>query len=106
MTDNGTTLSPAKVLGRSHNMRRTVVAAAVAALVAPLLAATPARAADPAAVADPTAFVNPLIGTANRGDVFPGAVLPFGMAAFSPEHSPGNQARTAAPGGYRYEPTQ
>src|SRR5947199_413970 len=87
-------------------MRRTVVAAAVAALMAPLLAATPARAEDPAAVSDPTASVNPLIGTANGGNVFPGAVLPFGMASFSPENSRGNQTRTAAPGGYRYDATK
>src|SRR5437899_424014 len=91
-------------------MRRTVVAVAVAALVAPLLAAAPARAVDPAvdpaAVSDPTTFVNPLIGTANGGNVFPGAVLPFGMASFSPENSRGNQTRTAAPGGYRYDATK
>src|SRR5207248_2220053 len=53
--------------GEVAKMRRTVVAAAVAALIAPLLAASPVRAADPIAVADPTAFVNPLIGTANGG---------------------------------------
>src|SRR5437773_2099269 len=77
-------------------------AAAVAALVAPLLAAPPAAAEDPAGV-DPTTLVNPLIGTANGGNVFPGAVLPFGMFSFSPENSRGNQTRTAAPGGYRYD---
>src|SRR5947209_15984776 len=89
-------------------MRRTVVAAAVAALVAPLLAAAPARAADPEAMSrtDPTTSVNPLIGTANGGNVFPGAVLPFGMLSFSPENSRGNQTRTAAPGGYRYDATK
>src|SRR5881392_3399284 len=92
--------------GEVAKMRRTVVAAAVAALLAPLLAASPVRAADPAAVADPTAFVNPLIGTANGGNVFPGAVLPFGMASFSPENSRGNQTRTAAPGGYLYSATK
>src|SRR2546423_10364333 len=92
-------------------MRRfdvAVVVAAVAALAAPLLAAPPAAAADPEAMSrtDPTAFVNPLIGTANGGNVFPGAVLPFGMASFSPENSRGNQTRTAAPGGYRYDATK
>src|SRR2546429_5641137 len=83
-------------------MHRRIVAATVAALVAPFLAAAPARAADP----DPTTAVNPLIGTANGGNVFPGAVLPFGMLSFSPENSRGNQTRTAAPGGYRYDATR
>ena len=40
------------------------------------------------AVAGPAAEVNPLIGTANGGNVFPGAVMPFGMVQFSPEATP------------------
>src|SRR5690242_17284232 len=83
------------------NMRRLGTAAAVAALLAPLLAAPPAAADDPSRV-DPTTLVNPLIGTANGGNVFPGAVLPFGMFSFSPENTRGSQTRTAAPGGYLY----
>src|SRR2546421_4889808 len=106
MTNQGTTLSPYRRPGEVANMRRTVVAAAVAALVAPLLAVGPARAEDLAAMGDPTTAVNPLIGTANGGNVFPGAVLPFGMASFSPENSRGNQTRTAAPGGYLYSATK
>jgi putative alpha-1,2-mannosidase len=30
----------------------------------------------------PASWVNPLIGTANGGNVFPGAVVPFGMVQF------------------------
>jgi len=56
--------------------------------------------------ADPTEHVDPLIGTSNLGDVFPGAVTPFGMFSFSPETSRGNQYRTAAPGGYLYDATR
>ncbi|WP_405060874.1 GH92 family glycosyl hydrolase [Kribbella sp. NBC_01505] len=52
--------------------------------------------------ADPTEHVDPLIGTSNLGDVFPGAVTPFGMFSFSPETSRGNAYRTAAPAGYLY----
>ncbi|WP_246486510.1 GH92 family glycosyl hydrolase [Kribbella qitaiheensis] len=52
--------------------------------------------------ADPTEQVDPLIGTTNAGNVFPGAVTPFGMFSFSPETSRGNAYRTAAPGGYLY----
>jgi predicted alpha-1,2-mannosidase len=51
---------------------------------------------------DPTEHVDPLVGTSNAGDTFPGAVLPFGMFSFSPETSRGNAYRTAAPGGYLY----
>jgi predicted alpha-1,2-mannosidase len=56
--------------------------------------------------ADPTEHVDPLIGTSNLGDVFPGAVSPFGMFSFSPETSRGNAYRTAAPGGYLYSATK
>jgi predicted alpha-1,2-mannosidase len=56
--------------------------------------------------ADPTEHVDPLIGTTNAGNVFPGAVTPFGMFSFSPETSRGNAYRTAAPGGYLYSATK
>jgi predicted alpha-1,2-mannosidase len=47
------------------------------------------------------AEVNPFIGTANGGNVFPGATVPFGMVQFSPEATPVNPRRPiAAPGGY------
>lgn len=72
--------------------------------------ATPALAASSAAppglVGDPTAYVNPLIGTTNGGNVFPGAVAPFGMFSFSPENTRGDATRTAAPGGYQYDATR
>ena len=53
---------------------------------------------------DPAAEVNPLIGTTNGGNVFPGAVMPYGMVSFSPEEVPlpGSRALVAAPGGYEY----
>lgn len=56
--------------------------------------------------ADPAAYVNPLIGTSNAGNTYPGAVLPFGMLAWSPQNSTGNQFSTPAPGGYRYDATK
>ncbi|MFD7160847.1 GH92 family glycosyl hydrolase [Kribbella sp. NPDC059898] len=55
---------------------------------------------------DPTEHVDPLVGTSNAGDTFPGAVMPFGMFSFSPETSRGNAYRTAAPGGYLYSATK
>ncbi|MFE2102455.1 glycoside hydrolase family 92 protein, partial [Streptomyces sp. NPDC059468] len=69
----------------------------------PALAAT---AAPPALVKDPTPYVDPLIGTRNGGNVFPGAVVPFGMFSFSPENTRGDAVRTAAPGGYQYDATR
>ncbi len=54
-------------------------------------------------VADRASEVDPLIGTANGGNVFPGATVPFGMVQFSPEASPTNPKRLiSAPGGYEY----
>ncbi|MFF7749719.1 GH92 family glycosyl hydrolase [Streptomyces sp. NPDC007971] len=81
-------------------------------LLAALLAvggATPALAAGaapPGLVKDPTPYVDPLIGTKNGGNVFPGAVLPFGMLSWSPENTRGDAARTSAPGGYQYDATR
>ncbi|MFJ9815502.1 GH92 family glycosyl hydrolase [Streptomyces sp. NPDC101151] len=69
----------------------------------PALAAT---AAPPDLVKDPTAYVDPLIGTKNGGNVFPGAVMPFGMLSWSPENTRGDATRTAAPGGYQYDTTR
>lgn len=66
---------------------------------------------------DPASTVNPLIGTTNGGNDYPGAAMPFGMLAWSPEEPflkprprvegvPGSmkddRARPAAPGGYEY----
>jgi len=66
---------------------------------------------------DAAALVNPLIGTSNGGNDYPGATLPLGMLAWSPEEPrkhprqqvqgvPGSmrddRGRPAAPGGYEY----
>jgi len=60
-----------------------------------------------AAQLDRAAAVNPLIGTTNGGNVFPGATMPFGMVQFSPEATPINAKRMiAAPGGYEYRATK
>ncbi|WP_371628514.1 lectin [Streptomyces sp. NBC_00341] len=46
---------------------------------------TVAHAATPAAVTDPASLVNPLLGTSNGGNTFPGADTPFGMVSWSPD---------------------
>jgi predicted alpha-1,2-mannosidase len=72
----------------------------LAAILAIGLSATAAAAAD----YDYAAEVNPFIGTTNGGNTYPGATLPFGMVAFSPEETPlpGRKYPIAAPGGYEY----
>jgi predicted alpha-1,2-mannosidase len=73
------------------------------ALFAALLASPFAFAGQP----DPASLVNPLVGTTNGGNVFPGATMPFGMLQFSPEATPVNMKRMiAAPGGYEYHAKQ
>ena len=72
---------------------------------------------DDSSINDPAALVNPLIGTTNGGNDYPGATLPLGMLAWSPEEPrnhprqqvagvPGSMrddpGRPAAPGGYEY----
>lgn len=72
-----------------------------------LVGVTPtAPAAAPELVDDPTPYVDPFIGTSNGGNVFPGAVTPFGMLSWSPENTRGDATRTAAPGGYHHDATR
>jgi predicted alpha-1,2-mannosidase len=92
-------------------LRRAAAAALTALATAALsagLGAGPASAdsAPGSAVSDPVPYVNPLIGTSNAGNTYPGAVVPFGMLAWSPQNSTGNQFSTPAPGGYRYDATK
>jgi predicted alpha-1,2-mannosidase len=84
-----------------------VAAVAAATLLGVGLSAGAATAGTaPSAVADPASSVNPLIGTSNAGNTYPGAVVPFGMASWSPQTSTGNQFSNPAPGGYRYDATK
>ena len=47
---------------------------------------------------------NPVSGTTNARNVYPGPTVPFGMVAFSPEMTalPGKRFPIAAPGGYEW----
>lgn len=64
-----------------------VAASVLTAAPAPVRAAEThdARPAGPAAPADPVDLVDPFIGTANEGNTFPGATVPFGMVQLSPD---------------------
>jgi putative alpha-1,2-mannosidase len=69
---------------------------AAASLSQPVLAAPqPAIGAPATSTPSPAERVNPLIGTANGGNVFPGATAPFGMVQFR------SQAQTADRGARR-----
>ena len=71
--------------------------------VAMAVCASASAESQPAAPLDPASFVNPLIGTSNGGNTFPGAVVPFGMFSWSPENTRGDMTRAAAPGGYHFD---
>jgi predicted alpha-1,2-mannosidase len=85
---------------------RTIAVVAGVALTVPFGAVAANAAAPPPLVAEPAAYVNPLIGSTNLGNTYPGAVTPFGMLAFSPQTSRGTQISTPAPGGYQYAATR
>ncbi|MFJ4918684.1 GH92 family glycosyl hydrolase [Streptomyces sp. NPDC088725] len=72
----------------------------------PASAATPAAVQGGGQVKDTVSYVDPLIGSSNAGNTYPGAVQPFGMLAWSPQNSRGNQVSTPAPGGYQYDATK
>ncbi|WP_327712691.1 GH92 family glycosyl hydrolase [Streptomyces sp. NBC_00464] len=69
-------------------------------------AALPPAAQAAAPVTRPTAYVDPLIGSANGGNTFPGATLPYGMIAWSPTSTTGDQTGTGAANGYEYGATR
>lgn len=81
---------------RRHTHRSAYVLALTTAIAFPAGAQSPA---------DPAALVNPMIGTANSGFTFPGAVVPFGMVAFSPSELASSAQKRNTPGGYLYAGT-
>jgi putative alpha-1,2-mannosidase len=52
----------------------------LAVMMGPALAAMPARAAS-----DPVDAALPMVGTAEHGHAYPGAIVPFGMVQLSPD---------------------
>jgi putative alpha-1,2-mannosidase len=91
---------PRLVRRRVWTARSLAFAALIGGGVAVAAGAWPA---DQGAATDPVVYVDPLIGTAAGGNVFPGAVIPFGMVQWSPETTRGEHNRAAAPGGYAYD---
>ncbi|MGP4043026.1 GH92 family glycosyl hydrolase [Streptomyces sp. 2A115] len=86
--------------------RRAAALALTTALAAALPGPVSSAAESAAAPAHPTAYVDPLIGTANGGNTYPGATLPYGMIAWSPTSTRGDQTSTGAANGYEYNATR
>ncbi|MFJ3231073.1 GH92 family glycosyl hydrolase [Streptomyces sp. NPDC086787] len=95
---------------RRATLARRFGTGAVAVAVTTVLAAAapfPATATAPNAVTErPSTLVDPLIGSANGGNTFPGATLPYGMIAWSPTSTKGDQTSTGAANGYQYDATR
>ncbi|HEY8720048.1 GH92 family glycosyl hydrolase [Pengzhenrongella sp.] len=97
---------------RSRTVARAIALAAVvvatSAPTGPAAAFAPGVAPSVAshAVSDPAQYVDPLIGTANGGNTYPGAVRPYGMLSWSPTSTAGDQTSTAASNGYSYNTTR
>ncbi|SEO57865.1 alpha-1,2-mannosidase, putative [Amycolatopsis saalfeldensis] len=81
-------------------MRRRVTVVLTAVLL------TSAVAPAEASPADLAASVDPLIGSAGDGNTYPGATAPFGMLAWSPTSTRGDQTSTGAANGYQYDTTR
>jgi predicted alpha-1,2-mannosidase len=81
-----------------------IIGAAVAATLVALTAPAAARGASTAGVvtADPAGLVNPLIGTSDGVNEFPGPDMPFGMIQWSPDTAPSRPDG----GGYSYTASQ
>ena len=79
----------------------TALVTTALALTAPFPAAATDRPAE-----RPSALVDPLIGSAGGGNTFPGATLPYGMVAWSPTSTTGDQTSTGAANGYQYDATR
>jgi predicted alpha-1,2-mannosidase len=92
-----------QISGRTRRLSWLSVPVAVAAIAGggcmAAASATVTQAAAPAASVPAgglASYVNPFIGTSGGGNVYPGAVAPHGMVAWSPDTTSGN------PGGYEY----
>ncbi|MET7611650.1 GH92 family glycosyl hydrolase [Streptomyces seoulensis] len=90
-------LRAARRLGTTTAVTAVTTALAVAAPFPAVAASGPERL---------SSLVDPLIGSANGGNTFPGATLPQGMIAWSPTSTAGDQTSTGAANGYAYNTTR
>ncbi|WP_250182230.1 GH92 family glycosyl hydrolase [Aeromicrobium fastidiosum] len=94
-------------IGGSMNARLLLSGALTMGLLVPVGVTAPASAAaKPAPRGDVVSYVDPLIGSSNGGNTYPGAVRPFGMLSWSPTTTKGDQTDTGAANGYQYDTTR
>jgi predicted alpha-1,2-mannosidase len=87
--------------------RRFGSRSAAVAVTSALALALPSPAdAGTSVVERPVTAVDPLIGTSNGGNTYPGATRPYGMIAWSPTSTTGDQTSTGAANGYQYDTTR
>lgn len=96
---------------RRRSLRRAVVALATASLIGGLLApaaqaATAPQAPGSGGTADLLSLADPLLGSANGGNTYPGAVRPFGMLSWSPTTTRGDQLSAGGANGYADDATR
>ncbi|MYW91274.1 glycoside hydrolase family 92 protein [Amycolatopsis rubida] len=84
-------------------MRRSATVVLATVLLTSALVPTTLSSASPL---DPAASVDPLIGSKGDGNTYPGATAPFGMLAWSPTSTRGDQTSTGAANGYQYDTTR
>ncbi|WP_405783283.1 GH92 family glycosyl hydrolase [Streptomyces sp. NBC_00859] len=95
------------LFGPPRSPGRTFASTAAVGVATALAAVLLAPSADAAApVQRPTAYVDPLIGSSNGGNTYPGATAPFGMIGWSPTSTKGDQTDTGAANGYDYNTTR
>src|SRR5690606_40269735 len=92
--------------GRRVRAGKAGVIATLVALTAGSVLTATASPAQPPDQVSPSNEVDPLIGSANGGNTYPGAVLPHGMIAWSPTSTKGDQTDTGAANGYSYDVTR
>ncbi|WP_412743585.1 GH92 family glycosyl hydrolase [Krasilnikovia sp. MM14-A1004] len=86
---------------------RTLLSATVGSILAvTLTAAVPVAAAPVPFAEDPAGYVDPFVGSTHGGNTWPGATRPFGMIAWSPTSTTGDQTSTGAANGYEYNVTR
>ncbi|GAA3310967.1 hypothetical protein GCM10020295_79440 [Streptomyces cinereospinus] len=94
-------------LSRLRTARRSGTRTMAALVTTALVAIGSAPVADAYSAAAPlSSLVDPLIGSSNGGNTYPGATLPQGMIAWSPTSTTGDQTSTGAANGYHYGTTR
>ncbi|MET7639970.1 GH92 family glycosyl hydrolase [Streptomyces sp. NPDC005438] len=94
---------PNRPAGRPGRLRRALVLGLAPGLALLLATAPVPPSAEAAESPSPADLVDPLIGSANGGNTYPGAVLPYGMLSWSPTSTKGDQTDTGAANGYSYD---